>query len=93
MIQSLMVVVSDWLKIDVAMEVMEVQEEEEDARVHQVQEVVREVAVVQEVVLAVLHVVARRHAPSREMDQNPLSSHARNQDQSKFSTLQLRSIY
>lgn len=82
-----MVVVSDWLKIDVVMEVMEVQEEveEEDARVHQVQEVVREVAVVQEVVHVVHHVVARRHAPSREMDQNPLSSHARNQDQSKFS--------
>lgn len=87
MIQNLMVVVSDWLKIDVAMEVMEVQEEEveEDARVHQVQEVVREVAVVQEVVHVVLHVVARRHAPSRGMDQNPLSSHARNQDQSKIS--------
>lgn len=79
-----MVVVSDWLKIDVAMEVMEVQEEDVDARVHPVQEVVREVAVVQEVVHVVLHAVARRHVPSREMDQNPLSSHARNQDQSKF---------
>lgn len=77
-------VVSDWLKIDVVMVVMEVQEVEEDVPVHQVQEVVREAVVVQEVVHAVHLVVARRHAPSREMDQNPLSSHARNQDQSNL---------